>query len=648
MNKFITLSFAMITCFGYAQKAYEKADNLFAKMWYIDAAKVYESSINAGDRSKALFQKAGDAYYFNVDMENAYRWYHGLVTLYPDEVEATYLFRYAHTLKGIGAYNRAKKWMKTYTEKFNPLDHSDNTFSQKQQKLDQIINQPPQFVLKNLSINTPFSDFGAMYYNGELIYASANKSSHYHTRTYHWNNQSFLNLYKGTITSNQWDVIPMGAFSKTINTKYHEATVSFSPDKKTIYFTRNNHNKKLTRDAKGINHLTLYSAMEIKGKHKQTRWGHIKKLPFNSKDYSVGHPAVSKDGKQLYFVSDMPGTIGGTDIFVVDILENDHYSSPRNLGPAINTFGREMFPYITDKALYFSSDGHLGLGSLDVFESKINNNRFATPQNLGKPLNSNLDDFAFIIDEHTNTGFVSSNRKPGKGDDDIYAFKREPLKPCKHLIKGNVKDAITGKSIPHATISLFSENNTEIASVKTNEKGHFFYKHIVFCDNNYTIIAQKSNYKKAEKKVYTSSETGETEVPLVMELQDKFIVEEKNTSKINIRNIHFDFDKSTIRNDAALELDNIVALMRKYPKMVIKIESHTDSRGVDAYNVSLSRRRAKSTKNYLIKKGIAEARIEDAMGYGESRLINNCANDIPCSKAAHESNRRSEFIIVTK
>src|SRR5690606_15659442 len=228
------------------------------------------------------------------------------------------------------------------------------------------------------------------------------------------------------------------------------------PDEKTIYFTRNNYEGKLKKDGNGVNHLKLYSAT-AEEKDGKIKWGDIKELPFNSDNYSVGQPAVSKDGTKLYFVSDMPGTIGETDIFVVDILEDGNYGQPKNLGETINTTGREMFPYITDRALYFATDGYLGLGGLDVFETIITDGVFQKPINLGAPLNSSMDDFAYIVNEETNKGFVCSNRKSGKGDDDIYSFERTPI-VCKQVIKGTVSEELTGERIAGATVVLYDDN----------------------------------------------------------------------------------------------------------------------------------------------------------------------------------------------
>ncbi|WP_275315166.1 OmpA family protein [Tenacibaculum bernardetii] len=646
-----------------------KADKLFKSMWYKEAAVLYERELKKLNKKEVrnsdyleVLKKAGDSYFFNTDMKNASRIYKDLVANDYSSIAPEYIFRYAHSLEGIGKYKEAKRWMKEFSKRTKKQDDRSEKYNQEHQTIEDVLAIEPQFILNNLSINTKYSDFGPMYYKDKLIYSSAVDSSNYHTRIYHWNEQPFLNMYSGIISETGANVKKEGDFSESLNTIYHEAALAFSPDEKKVYFTRNNYNGKLERDKEGTNHLKLYSADLVKEEDSEhATWQNVKELPFNSKDYSVGHPTVSSDGKLLYFVSDMPGSIGSTDIFVVDILDNKNnkvadstytgYSRPRNLGGKINTAGREMFPYITDNTLYFASDGYLGLGGLDVYQSSIKENSFAKPTNLGAPLNSELDDFAFIIKEDKNTGFVSSNRKFGKGDDDIYSFVRTPLTPkeepeCNQLVKGTVSNTITGERIANVKVTLFNEKEEELETTITNINGAYAFTKVFDCKTKYKVIATKTGYGKNDKPLLTGLVTGETIVPLGLETLNELIVEEGGQLKIKIGIIYFDLNKSFIRPDAAIELNKIVILMMQYPKMVIKIESHTDSRNTDAYNLSLSDRRAKSTKEYLIKTGIKASRIDSAKGFGESRLLNKCLNGVPCSKAEHQLNRRSEFIIL--
>ena len=262
MKNIITISLIIgLVTFGYSQKKYKRADAFFDKMWYKEAAKEYEAAIDAGDNSKEVLQKAGDAYYFNTDMEGAYKWYDRLISEYSTEVDSEYLLRYAHSLQGIGENKPAKKWMKKFSSRARNQDPRAEKFSQRKTTLEDVLNIAPRFTLRNLDINTKNSDFGPTYYKDKLLYASAVDSSYYHERKYHWNEQPFLNLYVGRINPLQTNVSLIEDFSKSINTRYHEATAAFSPDEQKIYFTRNNFDGDLKRDGDGVNHLKLYSAL---------------------------------------------------------------------------------------------------------------------------------------------------------------------------------------------------------------------------------------------------------------------------------------------------------------------------------------------------------------------------------------------------
>lgn len=639
MKRTITILALLVIQLIYSQTKNKAADALFDKMYYVEAAKSYELSINNGDASKEILQRLGDAYYFNTKMSSASKWYGKLIADYPNEVSAEYLFRYAQSLQGIQNYELAKKWMKAFAEKQKSTDPRAKNFSLKNVTLEDIENIKPSFILENLDINSAYSDFGPMFYKGDLVYSTTIDSSYYKTEKYGWNDQPFLNMQLGKISETQSNVTFKERFGKDITTKYHEACIAFSPDEKTIYFTRNNYNGKLKRDSKGINNLKIFSATASENSNGTVSWKDIQELPFNSDDYSVGHPSVSKDGKKLYFVSDMPGTIGSTDIFVVDILGNNQFSQPKNLGEKINTTGREMFLYITDQALYFSSDGFLGLGGLDVFESRINDGVFDAPANLGAPLNSNRDDFGYIVNESTNKGFVCSNRKTGKGDDDIYSFERS----CNQAIGGYVFDAISNNRIAGAMVTLKNANGIKVAETVSQLDGKYNFNNNVNCNTSYTIEVSKENYNNNTKAIVTANSSGKTEA--LVGLDPALIVRENGLLKIKIGIIYFDLDKSDIRYDAEIELNKVVLLMYQYNTVVIRIESHTDSRANDQYNLELSDRRAKATRDYLISQGVAPERIESAIGYGETQLLNNCSNGIPCTEAQHQVNRRSEFII---
>ncbi|SNR24405.1 WD40-like Beta Propeller Repeat [Maribacter sedimenticola] len=626
-------------------KLIQKADEYFDKMWYAEAAALYEKALtnSKSPYSEDVLKKAGDAHYFNTDMEKAYKWYHLLYEKYEKELSTDYLFKYAHSLKGTGNYKRSKRLMKLYNRKLDG-DKRELQNERNEIVLDGLLRMKDRFDIKNLNINSSNSDFSPMYYDeDEMVYASSKDSTIYNTRRYKWNNQPYLDLYVAKVNKESKDLKDAIKFSKEINTKYHEASVTFSADNETMYFTRNNYGKKLKRDKNGINHLKIYRSKKVNGE-----WTEAEEVSFNSDDYSTGHPALSTDGKQLYFVSDMPGSIGETDIFVVDVLEDGSFSTPRNLGPEINTEQKEMFPFINDKKLYFSSNGHVGLGGLDIFEVAYNeDDGFLEARNLGKPVNSKKDDFSFIVDEDSQEGYFASNRDGGKGDDDIYSFKKLELEETPsniNAIAGVVTELISGDVMPNAMVELLDENNIKLKEMETDENGSFVFEDLD-SDTRYVLKTTKDTYYEDIRESATA-ENDTVNVAVTMRKLHDAIAVENGIKKLKTEMIHFNFDKSFIRKDAALELDKLVAVMKDSPTMVIKIESHTDSRGDASYNKYLSDKRAKSTRDYMISQGIAPERIESAIGYGEERLLNECNGRIPCTEEQHYLNRRSEFIVV--
>lgn len=637
MRKLVTLFYILISTIVFSQEKQRLADSFFEKMEYEAAANLYEKEIIKGNASKEILQKIGDAHYFNTNMKAANKWYGELMKTYKETVSSEYFFRYAQSFKGKGKISASKKWMNKF------LESKENT------KLDNALalsNENSQeqydYELKNLSLNTIFSEFAPMYYGDKLVYSSA-KDTLFLKGTEGLNKSPFFNLYIGNIDVNSSDIITSHEFSEKLNSNFHEATLCFSSDLKKVYYTRNRYTR--NNQGEGDNKLIIYSATAKETKNGIIEWGDFKALPFNSDKYSVGHPVLSSDGKKLYFVSDMPGTIGETDIFVVDILGNDTYSNPKNIGPVVNSTGKEMFPFLTESKLYFASNGLAGFGGLDVFESEYNTT-FQTPVNLGEPINGEQDDFGYIVNEATNNGFVCSNRGSGKGDDDIYFFEKTPYGSCKQLIKGYISNNITGEKIANATVSLYLKDEDKLEETKTDINGGYIFQQELNCNTKYVITVGKQGFNNTEKEVLTTKTKKEIIVPIGLDNIHKYIVEENGVLKIKIGMIYFDLNKYNIRKDAELEFDKIISVLNEYPKMIINIESHTDSRGPDASNLRLSQKRAKSAKDYIISRGISAHRINNAEGFGETKLKNNCENGVECSEFMHQLNRRSEFIII--
>jgi outer membrane protein OmpA-like peptidoglycan-associated protein len=635
-TKFLIL--LLVLCTGLISAQIKLADKFFSNYGYIKAAELYEKAYESGEINEHVLVRLGDCFYNNANSKKAVYWYGKAIEKY--NVDAEYLFKYIQSLKSIGNYAEADIWTKKFIESQNNDDRI------KDYKADNLLiynelnaaNKALSITIENLPFNSKYSDFGSFIHNNQLFFASARGLDE--TKKYGWNKEPFLDLFQVSVKEvdkklefNQPDLIK----ASKINSDYHEATVAITNDGKTIYFTRDNvtRKNKLDYDKKGTTHLKIYKATLL-----GDSWENIKELPINDEKYSTGHPALSPDNKKLYFVSDREGGFGLTDIYEVDLLEKDKFGKPKNLGPKINTVGREMFPFVSqDSLFYFSSDGHLNLGLLDIFKSNIIKDSIAKPQNLGAPYNSGYDDFAFFVNPSNENyrSYLSSNRPGGKGNDDIYTLYS---KECSQIIKGFIRDNKNNEILSNASVKLIDETGKIIKETTSDEQGA--YQLPLECDKNYTVVASAKAYSDDRRTFKTEDENGN-----IIE-QDLFLQSLIQGNQIVIKPIFFDFGKWDIRLDAQYELENIVDVLNLNPNMVIKIEAHTDSRGRDNFNLKLSDKRAKATRDYIISRGIDANRIESAIGYGESQLLNKCSNGVKCSEVEHQLNRRSYFYIVKK
>jgi len=495
--------------------------------------------------------------------------------------------------------------------------------------------QKRTYKIKNLTINSKNSDYGVSFLNDSTaVFSSSRGSGLIAKRVWKDNNQPYLDLYKGNVNV-EGEITSSKEFSRKINTKYHDADLIFTKDKKTAYFSRNNYlNHKYKKSSSGWNNIKMYRASLLENGD----WGEIVELPFNSDEYSVGHPALNDTETILYFSSDMPGTIGDTDIWEVSVLGNNEYGTPKNLGTKINTPLKEMFPYVSANELYFSSQGHASTGNLDIFKSNIIKDGLTIPVNLGKHINSVADDFSFIFRSKGKqpTGYFSSNRTGGVGDDDIYYFKQDK---CIRYVQGLVKDDTSLELLKGSTVTLYTADGFSKDVALLGEDASFKFE--VDCDIKYRVLGTKEGYEP--KDIWFSNFKTISEKQVLLMKKD-FI---KTTEKVivNIKPIYFDFDKATIRSDAAIELDKVVAVMQKYPTLIVSSGSHTDARGNDEYNVKLAIKRANATVRYIVDRGISSERIS-GRGYGESTLQNRCANGVKCSREEHQQNRRTEFVVL--
>ena len=682
-----------------------RAKRFFDRTYYVEAIILYEKLADEKP-SQEVIKNLADSYYYTNDLIKAQRYYRFLIKNYDKDLDRNYYFKYAQTLKATSNFEEANEVLKTYYAKSANNEDLAN-FEKDSKTLENVSAIGNRFEIKNLAINTPNSEFGAVKYNDRLVFSGVKLKPGLFDKKYKWDNATYLNLVSIPIKSiNASDSIT-NYFSKELKTGMHESNAVFTKDGKTMYFTRNNskNGSKRKNDEK-ISNLQIFKAELIKGK-----WTNVVSLPFNSDDYSVEHPALSADEQILYFASDMPGTLGSFDIFSVNINQGA-FDAPKNSGPIINTDKREQFPFVSkENKLYFSSDGHLGYGSLDIFVSEINGKEYEKPVNVGLPVNSNLDDFSFYFDSDTKEGYFASNRKGGKGSDDIYQLKEIKeliVEDCKQFISGIITDVDTKLALENATVILQDSNQKQLNSVITSADGKFSFT--VPCETSYTILASKESYtsnsksitsgktrnanndasmtlksleivkkeeqqiaenkrkqelileednkkkdalalialKEAEKKAKAdkiiAAEVRKKEKVDQILAQEKDVVRDKGRLIIKTDPIYFDYNMWYIRKESKVVLGRVVALMKKYPDMVIEIGSHTDCRGNAKFNEDLSQKRANSTREFIIESGISAKRVM-AKGYGESVPIIKCKTDDECSEEEHELNRRSEFVI---
>ncbi|MEA9412535.1 OmpA family protein [Flavobacterium sp. PL02] len=626
---------------AFAQKREVKAaDKNYDQFAYIDAIKVYENIAGKGYKSTDLFQKLGNAYYFNGELAKAEKWYTALFDL-KETVPTEYYYRYAQSLKAIGDYKKADAILDQFSLK-SGQDSRAQLYNKQKDYLEVIKKNSGRYIVENAGINSEYSDYGTSFLGNQLVFTSARDTMGFVKRRDKWTNQSFTNLYAAIIDDNGHLSTPK-RFSEVITTHVNESTPVFTKDGKTMYFTRNNFlDGKNQKSKEKMILLKIYRAVL-----KDNKWTNVVELPFNSNEYSVAHPALSPDEKTFYFVSNMPETKGDSDIFKVSINADGSFGTPENLGDKINTEGKETFPFISEaNELYFASNGHPGLGGLDIFVSPLEkNNTYQRVFNIGAPVNSNNDDFAFWINSQSKHGFFSTNREGTLGYDDIFKLKEKlPLTyNCDQELVGIITDDVAGMPLANVQVQLFDSKFNLLKEVYSNDNGA--YTHEVVCEENYYVRVLQKDYETKEVNVTTSQIKGKTQQDFALSKKVKTITTGDDLAKVfGISNIHFELNKSNINPIAEHDLAKIIAVMNEYPTMKVDIRSHTDSRASIAYNQKLSEKRAQATMKYLIKKGIDKSRLT-AKGYGESQLINSCNDGVSCTEEQHLANRRSEFII---
>jgi outer membrane protein OmpA-like peptidoglycan-associated protein/tetratricopeptide (TPR) repeat protein len=483
------------------QQDLQRANRLFDKTYYSEAIPLYEKII-LKNQSADVIKNLGDCYYYTNQYDKAHAQYSLLIQSKNKELNEDFYFRYAQTLKAKGKYTEANTVLQNYYQASN-----NSTAIEKLEKeiknLNNVTAIGERFEIVNLALNTANSEFGGVVHGDNLVFAAVKKKPNLFDKTYKWNNEGYLNLVSIPLKNTNAKDSIVNYFSKELKSPMHESNAVFTKDGKTMYFTRNNYsNGKRGKDTNKISNIQIYRAELLNDK-----WTNIVSLPFNSPSYSVEHPALSPDEKTLYFASDMQGTKGSFDIFSVSV-DGLKYGLPINLGENVNTSKREQFPFISnDNKLYFSSNGRETYGGLDIFVSEIQNNSYLKASNVGQPVNSGYDDFAFYIDSDTKEGYFSSDRPGGKGKDDIYSLKETKdllIEDCKQYIAGIITDVDSHLALENATVILKNSANQELEKVITAADGKFSFS--VACESKFSLLVTKENYTQNSKSLTISKE----------------------------------------------------------------------------------------------------------------------------------------------
>lgn len=555
-------------------------------------------------------------------------------------------YNYAMVLKSNGKYSESSLWMDRF-QQMKPEDLRAKCYVENQPNLSSLMADEGKYKVTHLGVNTDAQDFGTAYYQDKIVFASSRAKPSFIKRKYNGNGKSFLNLY-----SSELDGVELKDpknFSKHLNGKMHDGPASFSKNGEFMAFTRNHYHDK-SKDK--VIELQIFTSTNTNGK-----WTDPLAFEYNNSSYSTGHPCLSADGKTMYFASNMPGGYGGTDLYITHQNASGGWEKPVNMGNKINTEGDELFPFFEENKsiLMFTSNGHFGLGGLDIFMCPMNGTEAGKVTNAGAPLNTRYDDFALITGADMKKGYFSSNRSGGSGDDDVYGIEFLKTVEVPVTIEGIAKDK-EGKPVPMTFITLTDSDRNTLDTITTSTNGFFTF--VVAPDKSYNLIGKKIDYLEGNNTASTFGDLTLVKADVVL-LQDveegvEILPEDvvvNNDLGQKLKPIYFDYDKYVIRADAAKELDKIVKVMNKNPNMVVELGAHTDCRGTREYNLFLSDFRAKASLDYIQSRITNPSRIS-GKGFGESKLLNDCACEdeviSTCSLEEQQLNRRTEFIVIKK
>lgn len=612
-------------------KLLQKANEYFDSYSYAEAIPLYEKHLKKNTVDVDGIKNLADSYFFTGNFSKAEIWYEKLM-LYRENVDniEDYIFRYAQSLKAFRQYKEADEWMEELGKE-KPNDRRYQLYKNNPQYIEIVEMNSNRFVTVNAPFNSIYNDFSPTFFNDRLLYSSSFSGKSSKKVRSGWSNQPFLDLYTYS------DAGERASLKGDVNGSGHESSAVLSPDGETLYFTRSTNS---ANTGKGI--LKIFMASRD-GK----QWKDVRPVTFNDEDYSTAHPSIDKNGKKIIFASNREGGFGESDLYEVEILDDGSFGEPKNMGSAINTEGRESFPFISStNQLYFSSNGHPGLGMMDVFSVSLDDVGFQV-FNIGKPVNSTKDDITFIVNEADNIGYFASNRDFGKGGYDVYQFSRkEALKTtCESVVRGSVIGATQKNLIKNATVSLMDVNGNILGTDTTDGNGSFIISTSCFVGKQQLLI-KRDGYQTYTESINVSIKTPELEVAAVVEEAEPYLYKDLITT-MNLSQVTFGNKDANLDDDSYKVIDQIIKMLNDNPTVSIKIRSHTDLRKNYAFNLNLSARRAKAVQKYMVQKGISIDRLLTE-GMGEIELKVSCGFKVRCTEEIHRQNRRIEFVVVAK
>jgi outer membrane protein OmpA-like peptidoglycan-associated protein len=622
------------------------ADQAYKEFSYLEAIDLYSYAHDRDKKNVYVIRRLADCYRNIGRTEDVEKWLKVLIDM--DQTTPDDLFNYSMALKGNGKYDESEAALKEFAV-MRPEDGRINLEQSLLEYIDFLLKDSTRFRIESLPFNTKGSDWGPVLYENKLIFVSTGDPDDNRDIKYNWDNLPFLDLFSVNIDE-YGNYSKSEIFAKNLMTSYHEGPATFDAKKKRMYFN-SNRTTKATGNKGEENNLQIYYAdfengiWQLKGEFK-----------YNDKRFNLRHPSLNAAGDVLFFASDMPGGKGRNDIYWCR-LENGEWGHPINL-EEINTEGEEVFPFIApDGVLYFSSDGLGGMGGLDVYMALPDRGVFQKGLNMGYPINSSKDDFGLILDEIGMNGYFSSNRPGGKGYDDIYKVE---ILNIPVQIRGTVRDRINMFELPGAKIAMLDENMDTISVTYSKEDGEFIFPG--FKQRNYRLVVSKEDYISAEKDISTYNKLPNEKIEVEMFIEMNFdllddpdqleplsleMVNGSELQIIQIEHINYGYDSDKILPEAAYILDKVATMVKQYPDLEVRIESHTDSKGSDEYNLKLSKERATSAYKYLVSKGIDPLKVEYS-GFGETQLLNQCDDGVECTEEENAINRRSIIKVVRR